>query len=64
MTARRPELIPGVRAYWEEYNCGCVSRFAKERGELVGYCGKHGDDRRGSVHACTVTKEEYERGTL
>lgn len=32
--------------YWEEYRCGCVSETVKRKRELVGYCPKHGDNRR------------------
>ena len=32
--------------WFEEYRCGCVSETAMTRKDLLGYCGKHGDDRR------------------
>ena len=31
---------------WEEYRCGCVSDSVPRKEDLVGYCGKHGDNRR------------------
>jgi len=36
-----------ARAQWfEEYRCGCVSGFTQARKNLLGYCPKHGADRR------------------
>lgn len=32
--------------WFEEYRCGCVSEIVKTTKDLLGYCGKHGDDRR------------------
>lgn len=34
------------RLYIEEYHCGC-SAGPLRRSELPGYCGHHGEDRRG-----------------
>ena len=41
-SARRPK----VKGWWEEYRCGCVSETAVRKKDLVGYCGKHGENRR------------------
>jgi hypothetical protein len=30
--------------YFEEYKCGCVSKWGPKR-DLPGYCEKHGADR-------------------
>jgi hypothetical protein len=38
----KPELV----GYFEEYKCGCVSETVKNRKDLLGYCGKHGEDKR------------------
>ncbi len=35
-----------VRGYFEEYACGCVSQIVRYKKDLVGYCAKHGSDRR------------------
>jgi hypothetical protein len=32
--------------FWEEYRCGCVSETVNRRRDLMGYCPKHGEDRR------------------
>lgn len=32
--------------WFEEYGCGCVSEVVKLKKELIGYCAKHGNDRR------------------
>jgi hypothetical protein len=34
------------REYFEEYKCGCLSEVVKRRKDLMGYCEKHGSDRR------------------
>lgn len=36
-----------VNEWFEEYACGCVSPTVRLKRELVGYCPKHGADRRG-----------------
>lgn len=51
----------GKRIGWfEEYRCGCVSETATTKKDLLGYCGKHGDDRRQifPVFAKSKTKEQ------
>jgi hypothetical protein len=40
--ARREKSI----GWWEDYNCGCVSKTVIRKKDLLGYCGKHGDSRR------------------
>lgn len=35
-----------MAGYYEEYKCGCTSNTVRSKRDLVGYCGKHGDDRR------------------
>jgi hypothetical protein len=32
--------------WWEEYACGCVSPTVSSRKNLLGYCPKHGANRR------------------
>ena len=32
--------------WWEEYSCGCTSDTVKRKRDLLGYCGKHGGDRK------------------
>lgn len=32
--------------FFEEYVCGCISDTEKRRKDLLGYCAKHGADRR------------------
>lgn len=36
-----------VEGWFEEYRCGCVSETVRVKKDLPGYCGKHGDNRRG-----------------
>jgi hypothetical protein len=36
--------------WYEEYRCGCVSETVRRKRDLLGYCPKHGEDRR-AVHA-------------
>ena len=51
--------------WWEEYPCGCVSDIVRLKRELVGYCPKHGGDRR-HTHRCPKperTKGEQENDT-
>lgn len=38
--------VRGRLWWWEEYRCGCVSPSVRTKRELVGYCPRHGDDRR------------------
>jgi hypothetical protein len=51
-TARRPKrrVERPVRlrriGWFEEYHCGCVSDTERFKKDLLGYCGKHGDNRR------------------
>jgi hypothetical protein len=38
---------PKIIGWFEEYeNCGCVSETVKTKKELLGYCLKHGNNRR------------------
>lgn len=32
--------------WWEEYECGCISKNSRTKKALCGYCPEHGDDRR------------------
>lgn len=32
--------------WWEEYRCGCVSETERYKKDLLGYCSKHGENRR------------------
>lgn len=40
------------RGWKEAYRCGCVSPVATRKRDLPGYCGKHGDDRKGDPWPC------------
>jgi hypothetical protein len=35
-----------TKGWWEEYDCGCVSKTVRTKRELLGYCPKHGGSRR------------------
>lgn len=35
-----------THGYFEEYGCGCVSEVVRYKRDLLGYCGKHGNNRR------------------
>ena len=35
-----------LQELWEEYRCGCVSDTVPRKEDLLGYCPKHGDNRR------------------
>lgn len=39
--------------WFEEYTCGCVSEIVSNKDNLLGYCGKHGNDRR-KIHPCAA----------
>jgi len=39
------KVNPAIGRWLEEDRCGC-SFVAKTKGELIGYCGKHGENRR------------------
>lgn len=41
--SEQPDL---KRGYFEEYSCGCVSEVVRRKRDLVGYCGKHGNNKR------------------
>lgn len=41
-----PARRPKVKGWWEEYRCGCVSETVARKKDLLGYCGKHGENRR------------------
>lgn len=45
---RKPKPIPPQKivGWWEDYKCGCVSEVVRRKRDLLGYCGKHGADRR------------------
>ncbi len=44
--------------WYEEYRCGCVSDTVRRKRELLGYCGKHGDERTArSPHRDLSTRE-------
>lgn len=47
-----------MKAYFAEFKCGCVSRYARTQRELLDYCGKHGDNRRG-IYPVTLTLKEW-----
>lgn len=32
--------------WWEDYECGCVSKTVKRKKDLLGYCPVHGETRR------------------
>lgn len=35
-----------IVGWWEEYECGCVSSTERRKKDLLGYCAKHGNNRR------------------
>ncbi len=41
-----PKARKPAGGYFEEYRCGCVSSVVKSQKQLLGYCPKHGADRR------------------
>ena len=45
MRVELEEQVPDG-GWFEEYSCGCVSDVVRTKRELVGYCGKHGSNRR------------------
>ena len=49
--------------YFEEYKCGCVSKIVRTKKDLVGYCGKHGDDMR-NVYPVFTRKEQLDGTAL
>ncbi|MDF3052609.1 MAG: hypothetical protein K0S19_714 [Geminicoccaceae bacterium] len=48
--------------WFEEYGCGCVSEVVSRKADLPGYCGRHGDDRRGVFRARGEMAVQVERG--
>ncbi len=57
-----PKTTKRTRGWWEEYRCGCVSETVKRKKDLLGYCPKHGEDRR-HVHQDTAAPNDgAERG--
>lgn len=46
-----------IRAYFEDYKCGCVSGYVERKKDLRGYCGQHGQSRR-QVWPVTMTPLE------
>lgn len=55
------ETVEPRKGWFEEYRCGCVSEVVKRKRDLLGYCGKHGEDRR-HVHRIhpNLVKEKLE----
>lgn len=47
----------GELMWFEEYPCGCVSRYRRRERDLLGYCSRHGGTRR-FVMRVKVTPEE------
>lgn len=47
LVAPRPSPARKRVEWFEEYSCGCVSEIVHSRRELLRYCAKHGNDRRG-----------------
>lgn len=43
--ARATRVTPGVGKWLKEYKCGCLHVTATRK-EALGYCAKHGEDRR------------------
>ena len=54
-TLGSPCLVPC--GWWEEYACGCVSETVERKKDLLGYCGKHGDERRHCHRDRKMTRE-------
>ena len=50
MTTKLKPSEMRMRGWFEEYACGCCSETVRAKKDLLGYCGKHGDDRR-HLHA-------------
>lgn len=36
----------GLKGWFEEYKCGCLSETTRFKKDLLGYCSQHGEDRR------------------
>ena len=54
-----------VLGWWEEYDfCGCVSEVVPHKRDLLGYCGRHGGDRRGAAHREVDWSEEREEDEI
>lgn len=49
------------REWWEEYACGCVSPKATSEKRLLGYCPKHGADRRSLYKGMVPMDDETRR---
>lgn len=43
--AKATRMTPGLGRWLEEYKCGCSNVTAIKR-EALGYCPRHGEDRR------------------
>lgn len=50
-----------ARDWWEEYTCGCVSAKATSEKKLLGYCAKHGTDRRALYRGFVPADERTRR---
>lgn len=49
--------------WFEEYKCGCLSDYVKNKRDLLGYCPVHGEDRR-NVHPSMLNQiREKQRAT-
>lgn len=35
-----------ILGWFEEYRCGCVSEITRFKKDLLGYCSRHGENRR------------------
>lgn len=46
----KTEPIFRKTGWWEAYQCGCVSPTVRERRQLLGYCGTHGESRSAVFH--------------
>ena len=49
-----------VNRWFEAYSCGCVSAYERRKKDLLGYCGKHGDERNG-IWRVKVSAEEIRK---
>jgi hypothetical protein len=45
--------------WFEEYSCGCVSKFVNRKKDLLGYCPTHGNDRR-AVYPESISEDRTE----
>lgn len=49
------------REWWEEYGCGCVSAKTTSERRLLGYCPKHGNNRRSLYKGMVPMDDETRR---